>query len=907
MRKVLYFVLVILLLLFGALAIGPHFINWNQYKPLIQEKAQAYLGRTLKIEGDIKLVILPSPGLSIYDLRLSNAPGAAVPDMIKLREVSASVAFLPLLKKEVIINRLEFIKPEIDLEKFPDGSSNWDFLSKLSEQEKIVDYGDKAQKKEEISGQLSISLKGIEITHAQLTYRAGGAVTQIKGFNTQMQVLSLQGPFTATGSLIYEKLPLSFKVKAGGLQDLGALKMQADIEQGLHKASFEGELNLDKMQIHGYIHSLVDGKVLIPFESPLSHPITLESELAADNRHISLRGLTVTLSDVKARGSADLSFEGSQGYHLQLKGFPGKTSLQAKGAVAHMNPFQGFFSIAGENIRPLLAWAKVDAESLPPSLHGKFSIQANLSASSGQIQLSGLALEFAESRVSGKAAWKGKTLAIDLQTPHAKPWLLLAGVKNTHDVGALAVKADMEGDAARLKFSSLLKVSGGALDLKGILSRVTDDLGYNLDFGLVHPNFNTLLAAFDSDIRNVILGAVKIGGHVEGTLHEINLTNFKGNLSPRGDAVSIAGNALIDLNRKKPKIKAVLTLGHIGLDNFLPAGKGGSAASAAQRGNPIPPSIQRWSREAIDFSGLQAADISLKIHAASLKYKVYHIQPFALEADLSGGALIIPTMAGGIFCGRFTGSTFLTIHNTPSLKVTMALKNANLQSLLGHSSNLNIKGGKVDMDLNIATQGKSSYDLVSQMKGHMALLVQNGVFEGFDLHAIAKNLRNAGSIEGLAGLFGSAMSSGKTPFERFSVTFNIKNGVAQTNDLTLISTAATANGKGFIDLPKWFMDISADIKLVNFPELPPFKFFLRGPLDDPQHEIDKRSLGAEFFKKFGGKAVNKILKKATGLFIPGLDGEGQKNQEQNPERRDHPQSPVTPEKVIKNVIEGLFK
>lgn len=912
MRKILYLVLGICTFLLGIAAIGPSFMNWNKYKPFIQDQARTYLGRDLKIDGDIKVALLPYPSASIQNIQLSNAPAASTPNMVKIKEVSASISLFPLFKKQIIVTHLAFIKPEMGLEKFADGTTNWDFLANLSAQEKPIKPENKAESESKNSYSPSIQLNRIDIRHAKITYREGKSVTEIKGLNAQLESNSIQGPFKANGSLIYGKFPLSFKANIAEFKDVQPLKIEAEIQQGLHKASFRGYLERLKMQLNGNLYTLFDGKAVIPFESPLTNLITLEGELEVNPEHILIDNLALTLGDVKAQGRGILNLEGNQDYQLQLKGLPGKTSLNAIGCLAKMNPFQGNLEAICEDLKLFLKWANVDRKSFPSAFKGKMSLKTALKASAEQVQLSGLILNLGKHQATGNIDWHGKNLILDLRTPNLKPWLLLLGMKEAYDLGAVNLKANLEGDVKHLKLNSQLNHSGGTATFQGHLRQLTEDLSYNLDIGLTHTNLNRLLQVLNLDVNSLRFGSSKIEGHLEGNSKQIQLTNLKVGLTPQGTSVAISGRASVDLTKQKPKVDAVLTLGHVIVDHFLPPmSKNATDLQPKRRGRNSPATpANRWSQEQIDFSGLKSVDVQMKIQTASLKYKVYHIQPFSLEAELLNGVLTIPMMTGGIFGGQFKSSALVSSQNLPSLQTTVNLQDANLQTLLASSPDLNIRGGQVNMDVKISTRGKSSYDFVSQLEGHLSLLAENGAFEGFDLHTLVKNLKSAGSIEGLTNLFGATMSGGRTSFDTFKTTFKIKNGVARTEDISLVSSAATATGKGFIDLPKWFMDINADIKLVDFPKLPPFKFFLRGPLDAPQHEVDKGNLAPKFLEMFGGKTINKLLKKATGLSIPGLDNgkEERADHQGNSEKKQNKEdSEVNPEKVLKDVFKGLFK
>ena len=63
MKKLFLGVGVVFVALIGAVLIVPSFIDWNDYKPEIAAQAKKATGRSLSIEGDIRIAILPAPAL----------------------------------------------------------------------------------------------------------------------------------------------------------------------------------------------------------------------------------------------------------------------------------------------------------------------------------------------------------------------------------------------------------------------------------------------------------------------------------------------------------------------------------------------------------------------------------------------------------------------------------------------------------------------------------------------------------------------------------------------------------------------------------------------------------------------------------------------------------------------------
>ncbi len=61
MGRLLVTLATLLVLVLGAAFVVPAFIDWNAYRPDIEQAASAILGRQISILGDIDIALLPEP------------------------------------------------------------------------------------------------------------------------------------------------------------------------------------------------------------------------------------------------------------------------------------------------------------------------------------------------------------------------------------------------------------------------------------------------------------------------------------------------------------------------------------------------------------------------------------------------------------------------------------------------------------------------------------------------------------------------------------------------------------------------------------------------------------------------------------------------------------------------------
>ena len=103
-------------------------VDWNRLKGPIERVASARSGRTVKIEGplDVRIWSL-SPSASVAGLVVGNPPWEAPRPMLRIEQLNVQVKLLPLLIGDVILPRVELIRPEVYLHRDKSGRANWTF------------------------------------------------------------------------------------------------------------------------------------------------------------------------------------------------------------------------------------------------------------------------------------------------------------------------------------------------------------------------------------------------------------------------------------------------------------------------------------------------------------------------------------------------------------------------------------------------------------------------------------------------------------------------------------------------------------------------------------------------------------------------------------------------------------
>lgn len=185
----------LLAVLAAALAVGlvaaAKSMDFQRVRQLVADQVQVATGRPLTIAGPLELRLGLVPRIIATGITLGNAPGGSRPDMVKIERVEAEVALLPLLKREIRVQRLVLSAPDILLETDRGGRGNWSFTQARAEPAQAV------------AGKTGVpatrfTLREIRIKNARLAWRDGkSGVTQV--FN--LHKLAVQPDANATGQL----------------------------------------------------------------------------------------------------------------------------------------------------------------------------------------------------------------------------------------------------------------------------------------------------------------------------------------------------------------------------------------------------------------------------------------------------------------------------------------------------------------------------------------------------------------------------------------------------------------------------------------------------------------------------------------------------------------------------------
>lgn len=930
MRKLLYILSGFLLVVFMALFFVPRFVDLNQYKGQIESEVSKVLEREVKIEGKISLSLLPFPSVSINEIRLANDARSTRPDMLKIKRVSASVSWLPLLMKKISVQHIQFVKPEIVLEKYADGKANWDFLLNLGQKDESKATLEGTQE-EAGATDFDVQVSRIDIEDGSIKYIDGKTEVKLDAINVQVSADDIVGPYDIKGGLKFEDQPVTLEVTTGALSPETPSYVSATLAYAKHQLKLEGSFDQKATQFKGKLEGTLQTEAFAPdLATRFGKSVQVSAETTVDLKHVALSGMvTANKNEIVTRVNLDL--QGPQNYLIELKKLPGHTNLSLKGSLANMNPLSGQIDVQSAQFGKFLTWAKVDVKDLPKPVLSRVSLKAGFRMQESEWTLSGLTLNVGEARMTGDLTWKAPLIKLNVETPKIGPWLAIAKMQPKLDMGRVRINGSLKGDMKKMQVNTTVEALHGKFKADGQLKDLAGATSYALSLDVDHPNINKMMQGLGMDDLPVALGRIKLQAKVDGNPSQVKISNLTGSIAPKGQSTSIAGQATYRFAAKRPQLEFDLKLGKLSLDNLMAAAakeihlaQAGNAQMilASAKSSSAGSSFKGWSRDPIDVSGLNAIDAKGKLTITSLVYDPYVLDNVSMDITLTNGTLTIPNFKSGVFGGTFTGKMTLQAGKTaPSLSLDSKLQGASLKKLIGKGSRWDITGGSASADLHVTTAGKTQEEMVAHLNGAINFDVRNATLIGVDYGALTKSLIQLTNPAGLLRVF-EAVKGGRTTKVNFKGRFNIVNGVARAQGVQFTSPPANGTAQGEINLPQYNADLKANITLTALKDVPVVVRY-HGPLDALEKSYNLDQLTGHLFRQVGGKLINRLIGGAVAgpagavigvpglpIPIPGLGGGGSSGDQQEPpssDSKDQKSEGTTPDKAIRGVLRGLFR
>lgn len=312
----------IAVILIAVIVAVPLFIPASVYKERVVSIVKSQTGRDLAIGGNVGLSFFPRLAVKVENVSLSNASWAKDRDMVAMREMRAALKILPLFRGEVEIDSFVLVDPVIHLEVRADGTPNWQFST--AQAPAATGQAPAAQGPSGASLK-QIRLGDVSISNGSATYRNArtGASLAFEKVNLDLAMPSLDEPFKADGSLVWNSEPLKLSLVADrprALTSGGETPVTFSLASSKIDATYKGSIRpLEGLRFAGDIKLAIAS--VRQLSAWLGHPLpagngfgplSIEGRASGESGNYAFNDAKVSLDGMNATGALTIATGGAR-------------------------------------------------------------------------------------------------------------------------------------------------------------------------------------------------------------------------------------------------------------------------------------------------------------------------------------------------------------------------------------------------------------------------------------------------------------------------------------------------------------------------------------------------------------------------------------------------------------------
>lgn len=728
MKKILYGVLSLVILIVATAIIAPNFIDWNKYKSQAEQELEKQTDLKLAIKGDLKFSILPSPRFVVENVEIKSPKQEKYSNLLEFDRLDIAVKLSPLMQGQVNISSVTLKRPVISIEKFKDGSIN-------ALTEKLTQKTEPSSDQKSTDTSFDIALDNITVKDASFQYfdHAANSEIRVQNINADLSAQSLFGPYKAQGSLFYGGHSVNFDVKTDKL-DSATLLITPNIKMAMEptglQVTYNGVVSLDgEPSLQGQTEISIPNLSALSAEIKTGKSLSAKGLLTADANQASFKNLKLFLGEEEITGSFKAQLSPLQ-YDIEIKS---EQPINLKDTLGDVSPYKtADFSVSfkGTDQKVDFSFPKLKLDQSNFKIEGaltdlsKDRATANISISAASMDLDDLMKSqssdnAASNNTSIKDTIKGLALPMNLNLNFNSDTL----VYQKKEIKGLSLKSAFKKDSVAITSLVISDLYGSKFDMNANIKSISAEPVLDAYLNLNATDVKSLLTSLDIDASalppnmkklslktkldgsfetlNMITNIGAMGaeiitkGKIVNPLTKLSLSDIELQIKHQNMAKAVenlSGIVISDVNLTKPldfyakinqqgktynlsEIKGDLSGTSVdgglsvNIGGKVPAIKGdlnfGKLALTALAEKKQTSSKERWSKEPIDVTGLHAANAEIALKAKSINYGGWPLENPSIKIKLKDGNLELNDLYAKIFGGTINAQIKAQTSATP--------------------------------------------------------------------------------------------------------------------------------------------------------------------------------------------------------------------------------------------------
>ena len=364
--------------------------------------------------------------------------------------------------------------------------------------------------------------------------------------------------------------------------------------------------------------------------------------------------------------------------------------------------------------------------------------------------------------------------------------LVLSGPRIPNSPVTLALNAntvlDLEGETLS---TDSFTMAGLGLNLQGSLtaSNVMSDINYSGQISLPAFNMRRFMQQINQSlpvtVDNTVFQSFALNTTFSGSADDVQLRNLNITLDDsqiNGDftAAGLSSGSI-------PVMDFDLAIDRINLDHYL------APASEINAGNSDIGNTE------LPLDTLRALNLKGEVKIARLTYSNMNLNDLALNIDASDGRIVLAPISANLYQGAYSGDIRLNVNDAmPTASVETALTGINLAPLLSDFMDASYLSGNGNIQLSLTGRGADTATIKRNLNGSGSMALQDGVLEGVDVGSVLNQVETMIRDQRARTI----VRGERTPFDTFSASINVNDGVVTSNDLLIESSGFDVTGRG---------------------------------------------------------------------------------------------------------------
>ena len=865
--KIISFIIfIVLALVIGGAIFFVSTFDANHYKKQIISLVNKQTGRELSIDGDLKLAVYPDIAIEMGNTSLSNAAGFTGDQFATIGSANVSVELLPLLKKQIKIDKIRLNGLKLNLHKKADGSTNWDDLAKDKEGNKQdKSKGDKPPSQgvnEVVQEMLSnFSIAGISLKDAHVHWRddQSGQDITLSPLHLKTGTFKPGHPLAVELALVLKQKNPPTTVKVEGTttvtlsSDRGAdnqkfslanLIMEttvtgAQIPKGALKAHISGNINGSPTLI-----TAPDLKILATLTGDLIPQGEVKIDLGG-NMKFDVNGSLLTLSNMKLDSTVNGKVLEGGNLHAVIVGNTQFNLANQKLSIPNLDlnaKLVGGFVKGGTATAQLTGNTQFDVANQLLKISGlKLDAGANgelLQGSEANSTLSGdLTVNLAQSQLKMPSITMNTTVKGGL-VPGGSLLQQAQGVVDLNwekkqgvvDLSSLLVKlADLELKGSQVQLNPLAEKPS----VKGQFQTNTFDLKKVFKMLGIEPPVTSNPKALSQVQAQFALQADSENAELQQLTLKLDKTTITGKLGVK--------------NFTAPSIQPELKIDSINVDDYLapPSTAQANATNAKATGN----------QELFPLEALRGLDINGGVAIGSMIINKLSLRAISTRIKAKQGLINIDPANASLYKGKYKGRITLDARQkVPTMKMHHELTGLRSEGLLFDLFKDKYISGDTRLVTEFTSRGNTVEALLQNLNGTTSIGFDDGTIRDSNL---------AEKVSLAVNVFEKKEGKGDksvVTFTGLTGDWKTTNGVFKTDNLSLLSPYFNIFGTGTADITKQVLDMKLRIgpkqKKGDRPIFAPLHIY--GTFSNPKFKLDLKDL----IKALAQQDIDKIKQEA---------------------------------------------